>query len=100
MTVNRERPADAGARDRQQWAGSAQQFDYGATSRRVREPREDADYRAWRDEQLRSLDRDYDAWRGERRQAFADEFALWRESRRRQMSSDSATIGMETQSSS
>ena len=90
MTVNRERPADAGARDRQQWAGSAQQFDYGATSRRVREPREDADYRAWRDA----------AGRGARRQAFADEFALWRESRRRQMSSDSATIGMETQSSS
>lgn len=98
MNRDQHRPLDAGARDRRQWAGSAQQFDYGATTRRVREPREDPDYRAWRDEQVRNLDRDYDARRGERRQAFADEFALWRESRQRQR--DNATIGMETQSPS
>jgi hypothetical protein len=41
----------------------------------------DADYRAWRREQLRKLDEDYARWRHERRRRFADEFDAWRRGR-------------------
>lgn len=41
----------------------------------------DADYRQWRDEQMRLLDRDYAQWRQERYRKFAEEFSQWRSQR-------------------
>lgn len=41
----------------------------------------DADYRQWRDEQMRLLDRDYAQWRQERYRKFAEEFSQWRNKR-------------------
>lgn len=38
----------------------------------------DADYRQWREEQMRMLDRDYAQWRQERYRKFAEEFSQWR----------------------
>lgn len=41
----------------------------------------DADYRQWRDEQMRLLDLDYAQWRKERYRKFAEEFSQWRSQR-------------------
>ena len=41
----------------------------------------DADYRQWRDEQMRLLDRDYAQWRKERYRKFAEELSQWRSQR-------------------
>ncbi len=41
----------------------------------------DADYRQWRDEQMRLLDQDYAQWRRERYRKFAEEFSQWRSQR-------------------
>jgi hypothetical protein len=41
----------------------------------------DADYRQWRDEQMRLLDLDYAQWRKERYRKFSEEFSQWRSQR-------------------
>lgn len=41
----------------------------------------DADYRQWREEQMRLLDLDYAQWRKERYRKFAEEFSQWRSQR-------------------
>jgi hypothetical protein len=43
----------------------------------------DAEYRQWREEQMRLLDRDYAQWRQERYRKFAEEFSQWRSQRLR-----------------
>ena len=42
----------------------------------------DADYRQWREQQMRELDRDYAQWRQERYRKFSEEFDQWRATRR------------------
>lgn len=51
----------------------------------------DADYQAWRAEQLRKLDDDYRAWKDERYRKFSDEFNTWRAGRPGQSSVNSQT---------
>jgi hypothetical protein len=62
----------------------------------------DADYRQWREQQMRELDRDYELWRQERYKKFSEEFDQWRAARRQSagQSAGSDTPGGSTAASS
>jgi len=84
--IDRRRPADgdrAAAADRNPpWPKnmrSPRQPPPGAE--RPDDTQFDADYRQWRDEQMRLLDLDYAQWRKERYRKFAEEFSQWRSQR-------------------
>lgn len=78
-----ERRADAPAARRQRsWPASpAPREPASAGVQRPDDTQFDADYRQWRDEQMRLLDLDYAQWRKERYRKFAEEFSQWRSQR-------------------
>lgn len=67
------------------WRQAGESLGAGGSGRpgpdRSDETQFDADYRQWREEQMRMLDREYAQWRQERYRKFAEEFSQWRSQR-------------------
>jgi hypothetical protein len=69
--------------ERRAWIpGSApEQVPYRSAQSPQQEAEFDAEYRQWREEQLRLFDEDYRHWRKERYRKFSEEFDAWRRTR-------------------